>query len=150
MREPILAGLLAASAAVAWATSPGATVTLGPETLLGGIAVLVLGQGLARDLAEIRRRRRTPAVGSTGSKELPELPRWELNLCFESTLGSLLLVLAGLALVFPVAISWTIGRAPLLAGAGALLLAGWATRDWVLTVRKVRDHTGLPVWRRNP
>src|SRR5688500_5536505 len=135
------AALLAGSAWWSMDSSPPLTLSL--DQWLCGVAALVLGQGLFRDLRVIAARRRAARAGvaadaqaqgtidpATYSGRGPEL-----NVCLESTMGLGLLALALFYVAFPVPPRIAVPRGAILAGAGALLLIGWHSRDWVLTLR---------------
>ena len=133
-----------------WALDRSAALRIAPETLLKGAAVIVFLQGLLRDLMMIARRRHAMS-SENGEKLRPAMADffWEINLCLESTVGLILLGFAITCAFLPVDLPPTIvSRGTLLTAAGMILLIGWSTRDWVLTVKHVPDHYGLPVWRR--
>jgi hypothetical protein len=155
-------GALAVGAGV-WALDSGPPVTLSLDQWLCALAALILGQGLFRDLRVIRARRAEkaaleaagikphaePAPG--GPLDAPSLTQGrrgaEINLCVESTTGVGLLALALLYVAFPAPPPITLPRGAAIAGAGVVLLIGWGTRDWVLTLRYIRDHYDIPVYR---
>jgi hypothetical protein len=91
-------------------------------------AVVLLGQGLVRDLARLVARRRTAPTERL------------LCLCAESSIG-VLLVLVGIGLTLagsdrPVPLS----RGALTAGVAGLLLVGFVAKDWAIVLRRVEDH----------
>lgn len=137
-----------------WAVDSAPPVTLSLDQWLCGLAGLILAQGLVRDLRVIASRRRARAAGEappppTGPVDAPSITGTgpELNVCLESTTGLMMLGLALLYVAFPVPPPITLPRGAVVAGAGLVLIVGWLTRDWVLTLRYIRDHYDVPVWR---
>lgn len=140
-----------------WAAGAGGSLTLPVEYAMAGIAVVVLGQGLVRDVRELRRRQKgacafVPAsvagaqAIATGATSAPPGPvRWEVNLCMESSVGVLLLAGAfGLILVeLPPTVTLPLGL--MVATVGGVLMVGVQVKDWVLTVRHIPDHYDVPV-----
>lgn len=126
-----LAGLLPAHASIG--------------AVLLGASVLLLLQGLLRDLWLISKQRRHPPATAS---------RQALCMCVESTVGASGVV-AGLV-VFGSAIDATIALQPLAIGllVAGILAAGFAIKDFVielrpLRIRRDRDHLNIVVhWRR--
>jgi len=129
------------AAGIAWWLSAGwCAVTHGPVWMLSisdlfrGAGVLLLAQGLARDLVilaiQAMGRRRSAHAG----------PRRMLCLCVESTVGSALIVicivLAALGMHERVGLSATV----VLGGCAALWSFGYLSRDLVLQVHREPDH----------
>ncbi len=106
--------------------------------LIAYSAALLLGQGLVRDVARLAWRRLRGGGAGEG--------RRILCLCAESTIG-LLLAGIGLALTLggirdTVALSGT-GLTILVA---AVLAAGFVAKDYVISIRKEKDHASVIVW----
>lgn len=142
--ERIELALIPVAAAAAWAMAARLPTAPGVGTLLLVGAVLLLLQGLLRDLWQLWRRGRQPPAGQ---------PRRMACLCLESTLGSTG-VLAGLA-VLGSGLPWRIalpawGWGLLVGGVPAL---GFAIKDLVIALRPLRlvrdpDHLNIVVgWR---
>lgn len=147
MIESALGAVAVVAGGAWWALDAGPPLTLGLEQWLCGVAALVLGQGLVRDLRVIylRRRAGTPPP----APDAPEPPRGpELNVCMESTVGLFLLGVAFFYMAFPVPPKISIPRGAAMFGAGVIVLVGWISRDLVLTLRHIKDHYDVPVWRR--
>ncbi|MBI2943535.1 MAG: hypothetical protein HYY25_04985 [Candidatus Wallbacteria bacterium] len=148
MSERNLSAAVLAAGVVLGLVGQGPARPVGVEQLFGGLAVLVFVQGLIRDMTVLGRRRAGKPGQGEGGLEPPEC-LWELNLCLESTVGVLMLVAAAALWFAPgTGLQLQLPLGALLTGAGAVLVAGWATRDWVLTLRHVRSHYDLPVWRK--
>lgn len=134
-----------------WAIDSAPPLTLTLDQWLCGLAGLILFQGLVRDLRVVAARRRARAAGELPPKPVDPPSNLgagpELNVCLESTTGLMLLGLALLYVAFPSPPPITMPRGAALAGAGAVLIVGWLTRDWVLTLRYIRDHYDVPVFR---
>jgi hypothetical protein len=125
-------------AAAGLALAGGARPSVGLPDVLRWAGVLLLVQGLFRDVTILVRRRREPAD--------PHARRGWL-ICVESTLGLALIALAWL-------MAWGgADRAVTLPLAGWTLLAalwwafGYATRELVLELRRDPDHLNLLIGR---
>lgn len=137
--------MIPAAGAGFWLASPLLPARPGLGTLLLVAAVLLLAQGLVRDLALLaRRRRRAPT----------EQPRSARCLCVESAIGTsgvaAGLVLLGTGIGWRLAVpgwAWAVL-------AVAVTAAGFALKDHVMTwapwrIRREADHLNLLVtWRR--
>ena len=136
--------LIPLAAAVAWAMAAHLPAAPGLGTLLLAGAVLLLLQGLLRDLWLLSRRRTAPPAGQ---------PRRMACLCLESTLGSTG-VLAGLV-VLGSGLPWRIALPAWGWGllAGGVLALGFAIKDLVIALHPLRlvrdaDHLNIVVgWR---
>lgn len=126
--ERVELALIPAAAVATWALGARLPATPGFGTLLLASAVLLLLQGLLRDLWLLWRDRRTPVAA----------PRRMACLCLESTLGSSG-VLAGLV-VLGSGLSWRIALPAWGWGllVGAVLALGFAIKDLVLALRPLR------------
>jgi hypothetical protein len=136
-RAEIVEIVLIAAAIPAAALAPGRDVTwtLAFGKVVGYSAALLLGQGLLRDVLHLALVRRAPGEG-----------RRIACLCAESTLG-LVLVAAAVGLTL-IGIEDTValgaaGRAALVA---AIVGTGFVAKDYVISVRKERDHASVIVW----
>lgn len=144
----VSAGVVAAGVLLA-VLAPGWTISVTGDGAVCAVAGVLLGQGLVRDLRVIRARRRSPMdPAEKAARALAAEARGgaRYNLCLESTLGLLLLALALVLVLLP---DGALGRLPAgwgLAAAGVVMTFGWATRDVVLTLRRVEDHYDLPVY----
>lgn len=124
-----------------WWQNPGGTLVLQGATLVWVGGLVLLGYGFIRDLYLLFAHRKD-------THERPE-ERFSM-LCVESTIG---MVAVGLGLGLQ-ALDWTRSVAPpvgSLMAAGALIVAfGHATRDWVLLLVEVENHSNLiPTWKIN-
>lgn len=119
-----------------WLTTSDIIWTPRFGALLSYVAVLLLGQGLVRDVARLawRRRKRAGEVKRVGC------------LCAESTVGlALVTVAAGLTLL-GVSETATLGRGALTGFVAAVLLSGFVAKDYVVIVRKEKDHASVITW----
>jgi hypothetical protein len=143
-----------------WAMAKAPAVTLPVENLFAGLALVIFVQGLLRDLVALAQRASRPRgfitqideeapteMRSVDTKTSVRVRGAELNLCFESTAGVLLLGVAGFFLFVPRGTEVSVVPGALVTGAGAILLVGFFTRHLVLTIRAVPDHMNLPVYR---
>lgn len=106
--------------------------------LLAYAAVVVLGQGLARDVSRLVHRRLTATPARAPTERLA-------CLCAESSAG-LLLVAVGLGLTLagdPRRVLVTGDRLTL--ALAALLAFGFVAKDWVVVLRRVEDHATIAV-----
>ncbi len=123
-----------AAVAVAWAALAPRSWSGAAGTAIGMAGGLLLAQGLLRDIAKLALRR-----DSAEKKRI-------VCLCAESSIG-LLLVTSGAALALlglnqPVTInSLALRLAPL-----AVLVLGFIAKDYVLVIRKEKDHGSVIVW----
>jgi hypothetical protein len=118
----------------AW-LSAGLRWTPAFSTLVGYSAALLLGQGLVRDVARLVIRRR--AAG--GSRRI-------MCLCAESTIGLLLIGLAVGLTLLGLTETVAIGRIGLTLGLAAVLASGFVAKDYVLSIRKEKDHASVILW----
>jgi hypothetical protein len=120
-------GLLAVAAATGgleWSVSLG--------TLVCYAAIVILGQGLVRDLVRLLLRSGPPAKRER-----------LVCLCAESTIG-MGLVAAGAALLLVGSTApLVVDRGELVAGLGSLFTFGFFAKDWVLVLRRVEDHASI-------
>ena len=127
-----LAGLTAGIAALFLSASPAVTVP--PERLLKWLGIALLGQGLIRDIVLLL----------TGSGEKTEGKR-KLLICLESTLGAGLIALAYLLAYLEAQQQFALRPGWLILLFASLWLFGFATRDYVLEMRKDPNHINLLV-----
>ena len=139
--ERLELALIPVAAAAASAVAARLPTAPGLGTLLLAGAVVLLLQGLLRDLWLLWRRRTRPPTGQ---------PRRMACLCLESTLGSTG-VLAGLV-VLGSGLSWRIALPAWGWGllVGAVLVLGFAIKDLVIALRPLRlvrdpDHLNIVV-----
>lgn len=119
-----LVAVAAATAGLEWSVSLG--------TLVCYAAIVVLGQGLVRDLARLLLR-----PGAPSKRERL------VCLCAESTVG-IGLVAAGAALLLVGSTApLVIDRAELVAGLAGLFTFGFVSKDYVLVLRRVEDHGSI-------
>ena len=136
--------LISLAATAAWTLAERLPAAPGLGTLLLAGAVLLLLQGLLRDLWLLWRRRTRPPTGQ---------PRRMACLCLESTLGSTG-VLAGLV-VLGSGLPWRLALPAWGWGllVGGVLALGFAIKDLVIALRPLRlvrdpDHLNIVVgWR---
>jgi hypothetical protein len=126
---------LLAGAVGTFAAWPGEVIwTEAFGTVVGACAALLLGQGLARDLARLWVNRAT----STEKRRIA-------CLCAESTIGLGLIAVAlgvtALGIVEPV----TLDHSELVLLAAVILGGGFIAKDYVVTVRKETDHGSVIV-----
>lgn len=121
----LIPALFAATQGIEWSLSFGALVAYS--------AGVVLGQGLVRDLARL-------AV--VGRKEPTERL---LCLCAESTIGLAGLGAGTLLLAIGIRDTVTLSSYSLTAIVGGILALGFVAKDYVLIVRKVKDHGTIAV-----
>jgi hypothetical protein len=126
--------IIALIAAVWLLPGPGVwTIAFGKAVAYS--AALLLAQGLIRDIARLAFARR-----AEGEK------RRIMCLCAESTLGLILIVMGlGLTLIGiqDVVTLGPVGRTVLVA---AILVIGFIAKDYVVSIRKERDHASVIVW----
>ena len=122
------------AAVVIWGPTPGWELPFGP--LVGYCAALLLGQSLLRDVVRIALERGRAKEG-----------RRRIGcLCAESSIGLLFVVLAvGLSLI-GITQSVTLARGPLAGLVAAILLGGFFAKDFVVIVRREKDHGSIVVW----
>ena len=116
----LIPALYLALGELSWSPRVGALAAYG--------AGLLLGQGLVRDLVRlVLEGRQQPTVTLR-------------CMCAETTIGVAVL-LGGLGLLLlGIEQSVTLGGGGVTAGIAGVLLAGFAVKDYVLVVRKVKDH----------
>jgi hypothetical protein len=133
--EKAEAGLIVALVAAAWAATPQLHWMPAVGSLIGYAAALLLGQGLIRDVARLLVRR-----VSSGQRQRI------VCLCAESSIGIALLVVGAsltfLGLTEPVLVS----RLGLSAGIAGVLVLGFVAKDFVITVRREKDHARIIPW----
>jgi hypothetical protein len=133
-RVELVLGAVALTA-VAVATG-GLEWSLSLGTLVCYAAIVILGQGLVRDLARLLLRPGPPAKRER-----------LLCLCAESTVG-IGLVAAGTALLLVGSTApLVIDRVELVLGLAGLLAFGFVSKDYVLILRRVEDHGAITLWR---
>lgn len=159
--EFFLSALVMTGGAAHWALAKGvAPLEVPVENLFAGFALVIFVQGLLRDLVALAQRASRPRGFITQiDEEAPTEMRAvdpktsmrargaEVNLCFESTGGLILLGIAGFFLFVPRGTMVSVPPGALGTGVGVLLLGGFFTRHLVLTIRSVPDHMTLPVYR---
>ena len=129
--------MIPALALALWVALP-ASWTWDPELrwVFGYAAVVILGQGLLRDVARLMLRR--------GPK--PEATKLAC-LCAESSLGLTLLLLGagGLTLL---GVTQTVHLTPLRLSLTllGLLTVGYVAKDYVLVLKRVEDHASIRPW----
>ncbi len=132
--EKIELALIPAVAAAAWALAGGLRWSPRFGALIGYSAALLLAQGLLRDVARLLLFR------APGEK------RKIACLCAESTVGLLLVLIAlGLTLL-GIEDTVTLARTPLALVLVGLLVFGFFAKDYVIIVRKEKDHASVIVW----
>jgi hypothetical protein len=133
--ERIELGLMAMTVAVvAWST-PDLRWTPAVGALIGYGAALLLAQGLVRDVAKLVQRR----VASAQRQRIA-------CLCAESSVGIGLLTIAiGLTLA-GITEPVTISRGVLVAGVAVVLIFGFVAKDYVITIRREKDHARIIPW----
>lgn len=119
-----LTAVAAATGGLEWSLSLG--------TLVCYAAIVILGQGLVRDLARLLLR-----PGPSAKRE--RLP----CLCAESTVG-IGMVAAGAALLLVGSTApLVLDRGELVLGLAGLLTFGFVSKDYVLILRRVEDHGSI-------
>lgn len=119
-----LVAVAAATAGLAWSVSLG--------TLVCYSAIVILGQGLVRDLARLLVRSGTPAK----REKL-------LCLCAESTVGIGLVVAGAALLLVGSTAPLVVDRGELVLGLAGLFAFGFVSKDYVLILRRVEDHGSI-------
>jgi len=135
-RGEVLVGIMWWAAALGVALHPGRVWMLSISDVFRGAGILLLAQGLVRDLLLLAVQCPRPPQAA---------PRRMLCLCVESSVGSALIaiciVLAGLGMHEQVGLS----KAVVLGGGAALWSFGYLTRDLVLQVQRSPDHRSILV-----
>lgn len=140
--ELALVALLVAAAAVATPSSLAWSLSLGK--LVAYSAVVLLAQGLVRDVARLTWRRARGAAAPAVTERAP-------CLCAESSVGLILVTSGVLLSLAGVDERVVVGRTSLAVGLLGLLLFGFLAKDWVLVLRRVEDHaTVAPGWSTSP
>ncbi len=140
--ELALVALVVAAAAVAAPSSLAWSLPLGK--LVAYAAVVLLAQGLVRDVARLVWRRARGAAA-------PAVTQRALCLCAESSVGLILVTSGVLLSLVGVEQRVVLGRAPLALGLLGLFMFGFVAKDWVLVLRRVEDHaTVAPGWPTSP
>ncbi|MBZ0271307.1 hypothetical protein K8I61_04675 [bacterium] len=118
----------------AFDSARGMTFAVPAGVAIGALAGLLFVQGLLRDIARLLI---LPAAGERHRV---------LCLCAESSVALTLLVVAlGLALIGVTQSIEISGGAAVFAG-GATLLFGFVSKNYVLSIRKEKDHGSVIVW----
>lgn len=131
-------GLIGVSSAALWLLTPDLAWTLSYGTVLCYAAGLILGQGLIRDLSIIIRRRLKGEAKPEGSRMK--------CLCAESSLGLIVIFLGCLMLFLGIEKSVTFDQWALSGTALGLMILGFLIKDYVVIVRKEKDHQNLIIW----
>ncbi|MBI4639257.1 MAG: hypothetical protein HY731_01095 [Candidatus Tectomicrobia bacterium] len=134
--EKVELGLIVLAIVGTWLLMGQSEWSLYFGVLMGYSAALLLGQGLIRDIARIIMMRGK----HSGEKE--RIP----GLCAESTIGMLVILLGLLLTLLGVTQRVALGRTGLTVLVGIILVIGFMTKDYVLIVRKEKDHASLIVW----
>ncbi len=134
--EWVEVALIIVGLAVAWMMIPATAWSLPFGKVVGYSAALLLTQGLVRDVVRMWLDRNKEGA-----------PKRRIGcLCAESTIGLLLVVIAiGLTLI---GISQTIaiGRVEVTVVGALLLFGGFFAKDFVVIVRREKDHGSVVVW----
>lgn len=126
--------LIAAAIAAAWAAMGRREWSPSLGGLAGWAAALILAQGLVRDLVRLALPR-------------PEGERRRLAcLCAESAIGMVLLLAAAAITLLGVTQTVALDRTCLALSVLTVLGAGFFAKDYVVTVRKEKDHASVVVW----
>ncbi len=128
--------LIVVALAVAWIMVPSAAWSLPFGKVVGYAAAMLLAQSLVRDVVRMWLDRNKEGA-----------PKRRIGcLCAESTIGLLLVFIAiGLTLI---GISQTIavGRMEVTVVGAVLLFGGFFAKDFVVIVRREKDHGSVVVW----
>ena len=129
-------GLIVAAIGATWFLSAGFTWTVPFGKLVGYSAAVLLGQGLVRDVVRLMLTR--------GQEKAPK--RRIGCLCAESTIGLLLVAIAiGLTLI-GITQTVALGQWALTGLVGAMFLGGFFAKDFIIIVRREKDHGSVVVW----
>ncbi len=157
-REKIELGLIATVAVATWFFATRLPVKLPAGYLILAASVLLLGQGLLRDLyvKYVAKKDHPAADPSTGSGPTPSTgsgtaPKRIVCMCMESTvgvagvIGGLAILLCGIGRIIEVP---TFFWPALVIGVGVV---GFVIKDFVLdwkarSVRRVKDHQSIIPW----
>lgn len=131
-------GLIVLSSGVLWLSTPDLSWTLSYGTLLCYAAGLILSQGLIRDLSLIVKRRLKGEAKAEGARLK--------CLCAESSLGILVILLGSAMLFLGIEKSVTLSRWALTATVFGIMILGFLIKDYVVIVRKEKDHQNLIIW----
>lgn len=145
LTEKVEIALIALAGVASWFAAGWLPADISVGALLLGASVLLLGQGLVRDLWLLSRRKQGEQRG---------VRREALCMCMESTVGATGVV-AGLV-VLGSAIDSTLSTSPLLVSAVAIgvLVLGFAIKDLILDfrpfrIRREKDHLNIVFsWKR--
>lgn len=133
--EKIELGLIALAVAGAWFATPGLRWTPAVGTLLGYSAALLLGQGLIRDVAKLVARR------------VAEGQRQRIAcLCAESSVGLGLLLVGATLTLLGLTEGVRVSHVGFVAGVAVVLVLGFVAKDYVITVRREKDHARIIPW----
>lgn len=135
----LVAALLCGGLAASWPDGIPSQLSVGGLMLV--CSVLLLGQGLLRDLHTLWKQRRASAPPATKM----------VCMCVESTVGMLGVVSGALALLGGLGGSVALGPLAWTALVALVGAAGLLIRDWVFdvgsrSVRRVKNHGRIQVW----
>jgi hypothetical protein len=132
--EKVELALIALVVAAAWLLAGDLVWTPRFGKVVCYSAALLLAQGLLRDFARLAFVRRSGEKRRIGC------------LCAESTIGLLFVAIGvGLTLV-GISDEVPIGRGALAALLGGILGVGFIAKDYVVSIRKEKDHASVVVW----
>ena len=126
--------LIVAATTAAWAGMGSREWAPPLGSLAGWAAGLLFGQGLLRDLVRLALPR-------------PEGEKRRLAcLCAESALGLVLLLAAAAVALLGVTQTVALDRTCLALSVACVLGAGFFAKDYVVVVRKEKDHSSVVIW----
>lgn len=131
-------GLICLGSGALWLSTPELSWTISYGTVLCYAAGLILGQGLIRDLALIVKRRVKGEAKTEGARLK--------CLCAESSLGLLVIVLGCAMLFLGIEKSVSFHQWGLTGTAFGIMVLGFLIKDYVVIVRKEKDHQNLIIW----
>ena len=132
----VLVGVAWWTLALLCALRQGPVWILSVSDLFRGAGILLLAQGLLRDLALLVANRIHPAGAA---------PRRMLCVCIESTAGTALIMICIVLAALGMHQQASLSAAAVLSGCAALWSFGYLTRDLVLQVQRVPDHRSVLV-----
>lgn len=133
--ERIELGLMATTVAVVALGTPGLRWTPAVGALIGYGAALLLAQGLVRDVAQLIARRVTSAQRQR-----------IVCLCAESSVGIGLIAIAIALTLAGISEPVMVSRCALVAGVAVVLVFGFVAKDYVITIRREKDHARIIPW----